>query len=87
MTVLAKTFVPGLTREQYEELGARLTDQVKSTPGFIAHYAWEGDGGMNVVEIWESAEQHDAWFNDTIRPNLPAEATQEKHELINTVTP
>lgn len=41
---------------------------------------------MIVVEIWESAEQHDAWFDNNVRPNLPVEVNPEKHELVNVVT-
>jgi hypothetical protein len=41
---------------------------------------------MTVVEIWESAEQHDAWFDNNVRPNLPVEVNPEKHELVNVVT-
>ncbi|WP_281356130.1 hypothetical protein [Arthrobacter mobilis] len=40
---------------------------------------------MNVVEIRET-DQHDAWFNDNVRPNLPVEVTPEKNELMNKVT-
>lgn len=87
MTILTYSTVPGMTREQYEGTAAALTDKLKATPGFIAHYAWEQDGGLRVVEVWESAEQHDGWFNDSVKPNLPVEVTPEKHELMNKVTP
>jgi heme-degrading monooxygenase HmoA len=86
MAVLAKSTVTGLTREQYEEIAAVLTDKLRAAPGFLAHYAWESENGMGVVEIWESTEQHDAWFDNNVRPHLPAGADQEKHELVNKVT-
>lgn len=86
MAVLVKNKVTGLTREQYEGIAAVLVDKLKATPGFIAHYAWEKEDGMTVVEVWESAEQHDAWFDNNVRPNLPVEVTPEKHELVNKVT-
>jgi heme-degrading monooxygenase HmoA len=87
MTILTNSTVTGMTREQYERTAAVLTDKLKATPGFIAHYAWEQDGGIRVVEIWESAEQHDDWFNNSVKPNLPVEVTPEKHELMNKVAP
>jgi heme-degrading monooxygenase HmoA len=86
MVVLTKSHVTGLTREQYEELAAVLTEKLKAAPGFIAHYAWEQEGGMNVVEIWDSDEQHDAWFDNNVRPNLQVQVIPEKHELANKVT-
>ena len=85
MAILTNSLIPGLTREQYEEIAATLIDKLKASPGFIAHYAWEREEGVNVVEIWESAEQHDTWFNESVRPNLPVEVTPEKNELLNMV--
>jgi heme-degrading monooxygenase HmoA len=85
MTVLVQT-VPGLTRQQYEDIAGALGDKLMGTPGFQAHYAFESEDGMIVVEIWETASQHDAWFDNNVRPHLPAEATPEKHELANKMT-
>jgi len=86
MTVLVQNLVPGLTREQYEGIAAALGDKLMATPGFNAHYAYESEGGMTVVEIWEEATQHDAWFDNNVRPNLPVDVTPEKHELANKMT-
>lgn len=86
MSVLVNNRVTGLTREQYAGIAAALIDRLKAAPGFIAHYAWENEGGMTVVEIWESAPQHDDWFDNNVRPHLPVEVTPEKHELVNKVT-
>lgn len=85
MTVLVQNLVPGLTREQYEGIAAALRDKLAATPGFKAHYAYESDDGMTVVEIWEAAAQHDSWFDNNVRPNLPVEITPMKHELVNAV--
>jgi heme-degrading monooxygenase HmoA len=87
MSVLTSSSVTGLTRKQYDEIAAILTDRLKAAPGFIAHYAWEDDTGMRVVEVWESAPLHDDWFNNNVRPHLPTEVTPEKHELANIVAP
>jgi heme-degrading monooxygenase HmoA len=86
MAVLTKSLVPGMTREQYEGIAAVLIDKLKAAPGFIAHYAWEHEGGMTVVEVWESAEQGDDWLDNYVKPHLPVEVSPEKHELANMVT-
>lgn len=26
-----------------------------------------------MIEIWESVDDHDAWFNPTVKPHLPAD--------------
>jgi hypothetical protein len=31
--------------------------------------------------MWESKEQHDAWLDENVVPNVPAEITQEVLEL------
>ena len=85
MTVLVQNLVPGLTREQYEGIAAALRDKLAATPGFKAHYAYESDDGMTGVEIGEAAAQHDSWFDNNVRPNLPVEITPMKHELVNAV--
>jgi heme-degrading monooxygenase HmoA len=86
MATLTYNTVSGLKREQYDQIVAALVDKLKAAPGFIAHYAYEYEGGINVVEIWDSAEQHDDWFDNNVRPHLTVEVTPEKHELINKVT-
>lgn len=86
MATLTYSTVSGLKREQYDQIAAVLIDKLKSTPGFVSHYAWESETGINVVEIWDSAEQHDDWFDNNVRPHLPVEVTPQKHELINAVT-
>lgn len=86
MAVLVQNLVPGMTREQYEGIASTLIDKIKAVPGFLAHYAYEDDGGITVVEIWEEAAQHDEWFNNYVRPNLTVEVIPVKHELANRVT-
>lgn len=37
-------------------------------PGAHGHYAWEEDGGIHVIDIWESPEAFNAFFPATIVP-------------------
>jgi len=58
---------------------AEVCDQVvgdvrasqSAADGFVAHYGVVEDGGITVVEIWDSIDQHDAWFNEAVKPLLP----------------
>ncbi len=34
-------------------------------------------GGFSVGEIWESRGQYETWFNENVKPNVPAEIQQE----------
>ena len=46
--------------------------------GFVAHYAIVEDGGITVIEIWDSIDQHDAWFNEVVKPHLPPDTPEPK---------
>jgi heme-degrading monooxygenase HmoA len=87
MTVLVDSKATGITREQYEGNAAVLIDKLRAEPGFIAHYSWEEDGGMRVVEVWESAEQATAWFENNVKPRIPVDISPQNHELVKMVTP
>ena len=50
---------------------------MKTQPGFLLHVTYEDATGFVVSELWETAEQQDAWFNANVKPNLPFEVSQE----------
>ena len=50
---------------------------MKTEPGFLVHVAYEEPAGFVVAEVWETQEQHDAWFTANVTPNVPFEITQE----------
>jgi hypothetical protein len=70
-----------MTPAQYDEISPPLLEELKKQPGFQLHTAFEDANGFCVAEIWDSQEQHDAFFNGTVAPNVPAEITQEVIEL------
>jgi hypothetical protein len=35
------------------------------------HVAFVDNGTFTVSEIWESQEQHDRWFDENVKPNVP----------------
>ncbi|HEX4340625.1 MAG TPA: antibiotic biosynthesis monooxygenase [Polyangiaceae bacterium] len=71
MPVLKQHFAPGLSAAAYDQVAAVATPSQSKADGFIAHYAIVEDGGIKVIEIWDSVAHHDAWFNGAIRPSLP----------------
>ena len=38
-------------------------------------------------DIWESREQHDRWFEEDVKPNVPGEIAVEVIDVHNIVTP
>lgn len=67
---------PGGTREQYEKVGARLTDgrgldSIENWPvdGILSHVAGPTDDGWRVVDVWESEDAFKR-FGELIGPIL-----------------
>ena len=58
----------------------RPLPKVKKQPGFLFHVSYEDGDGLVVAEVWETREQHDAWFDANVKPNVPVEI---KHEVID----
>ena len=67
---------PGGTKEQYEEVGRRLTDgrglnSLSDWPvdGILSHAAGPTNDGWRVVDVWESEEAFER-FGSVIGPML-----------------
>jgi len=64
MAVVLITYAP--SREAYEALAAD-TGNV-APPGCIVHTASDVDGRVRVVDVWESKEAIDAFFQNELGP-------------------
>ena len=87
MAVLIRPRAQGMTLDQYDEISPPLVEAVKQQPGFKLPVAFVDSQGFCVAEIWDSQEQHDAWFNENVVPNVPAEISQEVVQIHNVVAP
>jgi quinol monooxygenase YgiN len=87
MAVLIRHRPQGLGAADYDRISPPLVEAVKQQPGFVLHTAFEDSQGFCVAEIWESQEQHDAFFNENVVPNVPVEIKQEVIQLHNVVSP
>lgn len=81
MAVLVRNRPQGLDTSQYDEVSPPLVEKIKQQPGFLLHIAFEDSQGFCVAEIWESQEQHDAWFKENVVPNVPVEIKQEVFQI------
>ena len=66
---------------QYDESAPPLIELIKKQPGFLFHASFEDATGFVVAEVWETQEQHDAWFDANVKPSVPFEITQEVIDL------
>jgi Antibiotic biosynthesis monooxygenase len=76
-----------MSAAQYDESAPALIEQLKKQPGFLVHVAYEDADGFVVAEVWETQEQHDTWFDASVKPNIPVEITQEVIDLHSVHTP
>jgi heme-degrading monooxygenase HmoA len=89
MPVLMIGEVPNLTEEVYGGLLERMKPLMQAAPGFIAHSGGpHPDGGWRVVEMWESEEDGQRWFDDNVKPNLPPDIVPNRtyHPLLSAFT-
>ena len=74
MAVLMIGEVPNLTEEIYGGMLEGLKPTMQAAKGFIAHCGGPSPaGGWRVVEMWESEEDGQRWFDVNVKPNLPPE--------------
>jgi hypothetical protein len=72
MPVLMIAEVPAMTEEIYAGMIGQLKPSIQAAKGFISHAGGSSpSGGWRVVELWESQEDADAWFDQNVEPNLP----------------
>ena len=85
-------FIPGGTKEQYEEVNRRAFGDPKGPseppPGLIFHTSGDANGTWRIFDVWESAEAYQQFMEGTIMPategmDLP-EIQPEVYELHNT---
>jgi heme-degrading monooxygenase HmoA len=86
MAVLIRHRAP-MSTAQYDEIAPAIVAQLKKQPGFLFHVSYEDAGGLVVAEVWETQEQHDSWFDENVKPNVPVEIAQEVVNLHSVHTP
>ena len=79
MAVIMISDVPGGSPEMMEGIRqAGVVDRLKAAPGFKGHWSGPTGSGYRVIELWESPDDWRAWYDGTVKPNLPpgVEATE-----------
>ena len=70
MAILITGEVPGLTAEQYDNVGRKLEGGGDWPPqGLLAHVCFGSSGNLHVSEVWESRDLQEQ-FAQTLRPYL-----------------
>jgi hypothetical protein len=73
MSVVMQHRVPGMTKEQYRQVMATNGDALTAARGFRAHYGVFDDAGIfTAVEVWDTADDHNRFYDEYIRPYVEA---------------
>jgi len=70
----------------YDQVAAEAMPSQSKAECFVADYAIVEDGGITVIEIWDSIGQHDAWFNEVVKPHLPPDTPEPKFAEVRCTT-
>ncbi len=79
MAVLMIGEVPGLTEDVYAGMVGDMMPLMRASKGFLSHAGGPSpSGGWRVVEVWESQDDGEAWFDNNVKPNLPPGITPDR---------
>ena len=71
----------GATPKQYNRMREKLDWENNLPDGGIQHVAWFDDRGMNVVDVWESEEQFNAFIQKQVMPAVQDLGIPEQPEV------
>ena len=72
MAVIMIAEAPGADASFIDRMrAAGVADALAQVPGFVSHISGAASSGYRVIEVWESREDHQAWYDDHVAPNLP----------------
>jgi heme-degrading monooxygenase HmoA len=79
MAVLMIGEVPNLTEEIYGGMIGQMQPLMQASKGFISHAGGPSpSGGWRVVEMWESEQDAQDWFDANVKPNLPPDIVPDR---------
>jgi hypothetical protein len=60
----------GMTPELYDSLNAAIRFPADVPEGLMSHVAAEIEGGLRIVDVWESSEHFDRFVEEKLGPAL-----------------
>ncbi len=72
MAVVVMTDVPGADTGMADGMrAAGVVEALEAASGFRGHWSGATGSGYRVIELWDSREDYQAWYDGHIVPNLP----------------
>ncbi|MBS1910443.1 MAG: hypothetical protein JST22_00530 [Bacteroidetes bacterium] len=70
---------PGATLEQYDAVGASLNAGGNTPPGALSHFAAKTATGLKIVDLWESQEAFQQFFDQHLKNALDQSGVGQPH--------
>ena len=90
MAILAIFEATGHTEAQYDQVRRRVSPDNRLPPGMLSHAAGTSETGFCVVEVWESQEALQQFFEQAVSQPLQEAGMNVQSrffQLINTMQP
>ena len=90
VAILAVFDAPGHAQAEYDRVRRRVSPDNRFLPGMRSHAAGASEAGFCVVEVWESQEALDRFFEQTLRQPLQEAGLNVQPrflQLFNTMEP
>jgi hypothetical protein len=91
MAIVMTAEVPGITAQQGRGMLDQVQQQLRQSKGFISHASGPMQGGYRVIEVWQSREDEERFFDAVVVPMLKAAGApvpeQQFFDAPNLVTP
>lgn len=87
MSIVMTQEMPGATRELIEQVTAELHLDQGLPTGLQAHTAMEVEGGIRIIDIWETAADYDRFQQDLLGPAMAIVAQRNGMDLGALPTP
>ena len=90
MTVSVSFVAQGMTRQDYDQASRALNQEPHA--GLLLHTVAVVEGGLQILDIWDSAEAFQAFAQNTLGPGLASMGFTEQpditvHDLYNIWVP
>lgn len=70
MATVMKMRWEGVTRDQYDQARKVVSWETDVPKGAIHHVAWFTDGGINVIDLWDSAADFNTFVESRLMPGV-----------------
>jgi hypothetical protein len=82
MAVALLIELDGMSETMYAELCERVELRDDPPDGLIFHAAGPAPAGWRFIDVWDSPERWDAYFEETVRPALAAIAHERGYDPV-----